>query len=41
VAEKDALARAGFGRVEWHGSLTEESFDPAGSGDLMAVAERG
>ena len=37
---KEALEAAGFSRVEWYGSLSGDPFNPAGSGDLVAVAER-
>ncbi len=36
----DALAGAGFGPVHWYGSYNREAFDPASSGDLVAVATR-
>ncbi len=36
----EALARAGFDSVQWYGSYGKEPFDPASSGDLVAVAAR-
>lgn len=36
-----ALSAAGFNRVEWYGGLDGSKFDPASSGNLVAVAERG
>ncbi len=34
----EALAGAGFGPAEWYGGLSADAFDPASSGDLVAVA---
>jgi hypothetical protein len=34
-----ALAQAGFGDVTFHGAYNGSAFDPAQSGDLVAVAE--